>query len=163
MEVVQTNIESHELDVEDQVKKEGYHIRHMAQRPPGISYGYRIEHERMTIEFYSDSEHKADAYHGGYLFVPFFQDGNLLIFDAQSTLTDSVYAKEDRGHYSNVMGKALAMRAGVKHLCLFHIEPCADDEKLAFIETSNQRYDYLHDVSYPLKTSHACHGPEIEV
>jgi hypothetical protein len=45
MEVVQTNIESHELDVEDQVKKEGYHIRYMAQRPPGISYGYRIEQD----------------------------------------------------------------------------------------------------------------------
>ena len=65
------------------------------------------------------------------------------MFDAQYTLTESIYPKEDWGHSSHIMGVELAMRAGVNHLCLFHSEPTASDEQLEQIETSTRRYAHL--------------------
>lgn len=163
MEVMQADIQFHEIDVDDQIEIEGYNIRHMAQRHPGTSYGYRIEREDKTIVFSSDSEHKSDAYQDGYPFVDFFRDTDLLIFDAQYTLTESVHVKEDWGHSSNIMGVELAMRSGAKHLCMFHSEPTADDDQLEYIENSTKRYAHLHDESYALQISHAYDGMEIEV
>ncbi len=61
------------------------------------------------------------------------------------------------------MGVALAMNAGAKHLCLFHSEPTASDEKLEYIETRTRRFAHLHDKSYPLKISQACEGLEIDM
>ena len=95
--------------------------------------------------------------------VDFYRAADLLMFDAQYTLTESIYAKEDWGHSSHIMGVELAMRAGVKHLCLFHSEPTASDEQLEQIESSTRRYAHLHDKSYPLKISQAYDGLEIDM
>ncbi|MDP7235126.1 MAG: hypothetical protein QGI34_00155 [Candidatus Latescibacteria bacterium] len=62
---------------------------------PGTSYGYRIEREGKTMVFSSDSEQKSDACDEGYPLVDFFQDADLAMFDAQYTVTESIYAKED--------------------------------------------------------------------
>ena len=160
---MQADIQFHELDVADRIEIEGYDISHIAQRHPGTSYGYRIEREGKTMVFSSDSEHKSDAYDEGHPFVDFYRDADLLLFDAQYTLTESIYAKEDWGHSSHIIGVELAMRAGVKHLCLFHSEPTASDEQLEQIETSTRRYAHLHDKSYPLKISQAYDGLEIDM
>lgn len=163
MEAMQADIRFHELDEADTVDILGFEIDHIAQRHPGISYGYRLERAGKCVVFSSDSEHKSDAYQDGYPFVDFFHNADLLIFDAQYTLTESVYSKEDWGHSSNIMGVELAMRAGVKHLCMFHSEPTTGDDQLEYIEKSTKRYAELHDKSYSLKVSMAYDGMEIVI
>ena len=100
----------------DRIAIEGYDISHIAQRHPGTSYDYRIERESKTMVFSSDSEQKSDTYNEGYPLVDFYQDADLAMFDAQYTVTESIYAKEDWRHSSHIMGVELAMHAGAKHL-----------------------------------------------
>ncbi|MBT5873017.1 MAG: MBL fold metallo-hydrolase [Candidatus Latescibacteria bacterium] len=162
MDVMQADITFHQLNENDPFELNGCRIQSMQQHP-GISYGYRLSRDGKVVVFSSDSEHKSDAHDDKYPFIEFFSDADLLIFDAQYTLTDSLYAKEDWGHSSNIMGVELAMRAGVKHLCLFHSEPTASDDELDQILESTKRYAVLHDSSYELDVSHAYDGMELDI
>lgn len=109
----------------------GYDIRSIQQDHPGVSYGYRFEKEGRVFVHSTDSEHKQGMVQkDDYPFVEFFKDADLLVFDAQYNLAESLFTKANWGHSSNVMGVELASRAGVKHLCLFHNEPTADDATL---------------------------------
>ena len=75
-------------------------------------------------------EHGPEAQEEEYPFIDLFRDADLLIFDAQYSLADAIGPKETWGHSSNLLGVELAVRAGVKRLCLFHSEPTWDDEAL---------------------------------
>ena len=62
-------------------------------------------------------------------YVEFFREADLLIFDAQYSLTEAL-DKVDWGHSTAMMGAELSYRAGVKRLALFHHDPTSSDEKI---------------------------------
>jgi ribonuclease BN (tRNA processing enzyme) len=62
-------------------------------------------------------------------YVDFFQDADLLVFDAQYTLNDA-RDRVDWGHSSPLMGAEFAHRAGVRRLALFHHDHLADDQAI---------------------------------
>ena len=150
----------------------GFKITSIKQDHPGVSYGYRFEKDGKIFVFSSDSEHKLDAARPDYPFVSFFKNADLLVFDAQYSLADATFNKEDWGHSSNVMGVELAARAKVKHLCMFHNEPTASDSDLdEFLMNSKMYGDIYHAETqkpkdgkdYPEKISLAYDGLSLEL
>jgi phosphoribosyl 1,2-cyclic phosphodiesterase len=126
---------------------------------PGKSFGYRIDYNGSSLVYAADSEYKRMDPTSTQVYVEFFRGADLLIFDAQYTLTD-VLDKADWGHSSPLMGAELAHRAGVKRLALFHHDPLADDQ--AIYAGLKQAETYLAKRGSDCQVVVASEGMEIE-
>src|SRR5215472_12763750 len=82
----------------------GVAVTSMRQRHGGDSYGYRFAAHGKSIVYSTDSEHRLDDSVEADGFVKFFDNADLVIFDAMYSLADAVSIKEDWGHSSNVVG-----------------------------------------------------------
>jgi phosphoribosyl 1,2-cyclic phosphodiesterase len=96
---------------------------------PGKSYSYRIEYDSASLVYATDAEYKHVDRNSTQVFVDFFRNADLLIFDAQYSLHEAL-DKTDWGHSSPIMGAELAHRAGVQRLALFHHDPLSDDRTI---------------------------------
>lgn len=96
---------------------------------PGQAYGYRIEDEHTCLVCASDAEYKQVDPSSTEAYVDFFQGADLLIFDAQYSLSEAL-DHLDWGHSTAMMGAELAYRAQAKRLALFHHDPSSSDEKI---------------------------------
>lgn len=96
---------------------------------PGECYGYRIEYGGQSLVYATDSEYKEMTPASTQAFVDLFQNADLIIFDAQYSLSESL-DKSGWGHSSPLMGAEFAYRAKARRLALFHHEPLSDDEAL---------------------------------
>lgn len=96
---------------------------------PGLAYGYRIEDGTSSLVCASDAEYKQVDPASTESYVKFFQEADLLIFDAQYNLTEAL-DKPDWGHSTPMMGAELAYRAKAKRLALFHHDPTSNDAKI---------------------------------
>jgi len=96
---------------------------------PGVAYGYRIEDGQSCLVVATDSEYKRVDPGSTERYVQFFRTADLLILDAQYSLTE-VLDKLDWGHSTAMMGAELAHRAQVKRLALFHHDPTSSDEEI---------------------------------
>ncbi len=139
----------------------GVGVRTMLQRHTGDSYGYRFESQGKVLVYTTDSEHPlADPAHTE-RFVQFFQDADLVIFDAMYSLADSISVKADWGHSSNVVGVELCQLAGARHLCLYHHEPVFDDAAIEAMLAETRRLEEITRGATPLRISAAYDGLEI--
>ena len=66
-------------------------------------------------------------------FVPFCRDADILVHDAQF-LPEEIEVHRGWGHSDYSTALELALKAGVKHLMLFHHEPSRTDQDMALIE-----------------------------
>jgi phosphoribosyl 1,2-cyclic phosphodiesterase len=129
-EDMRATLRTHQLDTrpitlcDGRVKVSSLELSH-----PSRAYAYRFEADDKVFVYASD---------GAYLdlddlslrpFIDFYQDADLLIFDAQFTLSES-FEKRTWGHSSAVFGVELACQANVRKLALFHHDPGADDSLL---------------------------------
>lgn len=103
---------------------------------PGITIGFRLEHEGKVLGYISDHEpygklnarsaftDKEDA-----AIARFVEGADLLICESQYT-ADEYRLKRGWGHstFDDVLD--LATRAGVKRLALFHHDPAHDDDAM---------------------------------
>ncbi len=151
------------LDINKEQMIAGYTVTGMKQNHPGDSYGYCFEKTGKKIVYSSDAEHKADSDSEKYSFIKFFRKADLLIFDAQYTLLDSIDTKENWGHSSNMLGVELSVRSNVKRLCLFHNEHTYDDEDLEKSLLDGRKYAKLYDKNYNLDVHMGYDGLEIEI
>jgi phosphoribosyl 1,2-cyclic phosphodiesterase len=131
------------------------------QRHGGDSYGYRIEGEGKTLVYSTDSEHNLDDEEAVRAFVAFFEEADLVIFDAQYSLAEAMSVKEDWGHSSNMVGVELCQMARAKHLCLYHHEPLLDDEQLAALLRETRRFEEITRGGHRLEVSAAYDGMEL--
>ena len=136
----------------------GMTVTGIRQNHPGDSYGYRFEKAGKAIVYSTDAEHKQAAEHSQYEFVRFFHQADLLIFDAQYSLLDAMDTRENWGHSSNLVGVELAVRAGVRQLCLFHNEHVRDDAALDRVLEDTRKYLKIFDSSSDLKVHMAYDG-----
>lgn len=118
------------LDPGEHYEVEGFEVLAKEQNHPGLSYGYRFERDGRIIVYSTDAEYKFDTDEEERPFIRFFDHADLLIFDAQYPLLDAVTSKEHWGHSHSYQGVELAVKARVKHLCLFHYDPAASDKDL---------------------------------
>jgi phosphoribosyl 1,2-cyclic phosphodiesterase len=117
------------LPVEQWSRIGNLHLYPLRLEHPGGAYGYRILDDRCCIVCATDSEYKRVDATSTAKYRQFFQDADLLIFDAQYSLSE-VLDKYDWGHSSSLMGAEFARRANVKRLALFHHDPTSSDEKI---------------------------------
>lgn len=106
-----------------------FSIRPMSLSHPGSTYGYRIEDGQSCLVLATDSEYKRVDPQSTAAYVQFFQDADLLIFDAQYTFTEAL-DRPDWGHSTAIMGAELAYRAQAKRLALFHHDPSSSDDQI---------------------------------
>lgn len=114
-------------------------VTYLELNHPSLAYAYRFEVDGKILVYASD---------GAYLdlddvslspFAEFFADADLLIFDAQFTLSES-FEKRTWGHSSAVIGVELAAKAKVKRLALFHHDPNSDDAMLEHMLQVGKEY-----------------------
>jgi phosphoribosyl 1,2-cyclic phosphodiesterase len=141
----------------------GFRVTAKRQRHTGDSYGYRFERDGRAVVYSTDSEHKLDDPAATRAFAEFFRDADLVIFDAQYSLADSISIKEDWGHSSNVVGVELCQMARARHLCMFHHEPTYDDAKIASMLAETRRLEEITRDGHTVQVSAAWDGMEIDL
>ena len=130
----------------------------IAQSHPGDSYGYIFKCGGKKVVYSTDSEHKSQSDDAEYPFIKHFRDADILILDAQYTLLDAIDKKENWGHSSNLSAVELAVRSGVRRLCLFHNEHTFNDDKLDEVLSSTRKYLRLYAPSSEIEVSVAYDG-----
>jgi len=111
---------------------------------PGASYSFRIEDaDGSVIVYASDAEYKHLDKVKIKDYLEFFNEADILIFDAHFTLGD-LFNKEDWGHSSAFIGLEMAVEAGVKNMVMFHHEPSySDDELIKLLRKANEYNDII--------------------
>ena len=153
----------HTLEPDKTYDIAGLAVRGIKQNHPGDSYGYCFSRDGKKVVYATDAEHKIDADDEEADFIDFSGNADLLIFDAQYTLEDASGEKANWGHSSNLVAVELAIKAGVKRLCLYHSEHTYDDENLDQFLDETREYLKKRAASRPLKIDLAYDGLEIEV
>jgi phosphoribosyl 1,2-cyclic phosphodiesterase len=141
----------------------GMQVSIMLQRHSGDSYGYRFTSGGRTVIYTTDSEHTLEDAKETGIYVNFFRDADVVIFDAMFSLADAISVKADWGHSSNIVGVELCQMAGARQLCLFHHEPIHGDDAIARILAETQRYEAITRTTKPLLVTAAYDGMEIEL
>jgi phosphoribosyl 1,2-cyclic phosphodiesterase len=141
----------------------GFEVVPILQNHPGDSYGYRFEHDGKNIVYSTDCEHCGDVNAPDYRFIDCFRNADLLIIDAQYDLGNAGYLKENWGHSSNIDAVELGVRAGVRHICLFHNEPTVNDTDLQIFLENTRLYLTRYAEDSPMQVSLAYDGLEINV
>jgi ribonuclease BN (tRNA processing enzyme) len=116
---------------------------------------------RWTAARSTDSEHKLDDLENTRGFADFFRDADLVIFDAQYSLAESVTIKADWGHSSNIVGVELCQMARARRLCLYHHEPVLDDEQIAAVLRETRRLEEITRGDHRVEISAAYDGMEV--
>ena len=104
-------------------------ISSIALDHPSRAYAYKFETDDQIFIYASDGAYHDLDEDAIRPYVEFFKGADLLIFDAQFTLSES-YEKRTWGHSSAVIGVEIACQAAVKRLALFHHDPAATEEQL---------------------------------
>jgi phosphoribosyl 1,2-cyclic phosphodiesterase len=141
----------------------GVRVTPAQQMHSGDSFGYRFEVGGKSVVYTTDSEHKLENRAQTERFVRFFQEADLVVFDAMYSLADAISVKADWGHSSNIIGVELCQMARAKHLVLFHHEPAYDDDAIEGILRETRRFEELTRGTQPLQVSAAFDGLEVDV
>ncbi len=118
------------------VKASYHYLNH-----PGITIGFRFEHDGKIVSYISDHEPYGKLNASGEYAVKedaavarFVEGSDLLICESQYT-ADEYKVKKGWGHstFDDVLD--LAQKAGVKRLALFHHDPSHDDDIMSALES----------------------------
>jgi len=102
-------------------------VRSLRANHPGICVGYRLFSPDGLITFFPDVEPRAGGNDRD--MIEFVRDSDVLILDSQYDKAE--YTKHvGWGHGCVDDSVALALKANVKELCLFHHDPDHDDKRI---------------------------------
>lgn len=142
----------------------GINVIAKRQLHSGDSYGYRFESPDRTVVYSTDAEHPPQDLAARQATVNFFAKADLVIFDAMYSLAESVSAKADWGHSSNVLAIELCQAAQAKRVALFHHDPAHDDQQLSRLLKETQRLEQItRGANLPLAVVSAYDGLTIEL
>ena len=139
-----------------------FDIASMPLHHPGISYAYRIGDGKSSVVYATDGEYRDLTEEALQNYLNFFKDSQLIIFDSQFTLEETM-RKEGWGHSSSLEGVDFALKSNIKRLALYHHEPSYDDLKLREIVEKTRRYFKLIGNGKTLDIVLAQEGMEIEI
>ncbi len=128
LDYMRAKIEFVRLNEGETVEVAGAQVTNILQSHPGNSYGYRVDANNGSFVFSSDIEIKVLSPRGRD-YINFIRDADVLVFDSQYALS-TVWDKRDWGHSSPIIGKEIAMQAGISQLVLTHHDPANDDQKI---------------------------------
>ena len=158
---LKANIEFNKVTPGKTIEVGGYEVSAIKQYHSHDSYGYRFEADGKALVYSTDSEHKHDDLEGDRLFIDFFNEADLVIFDTMYSLADTMTIKQDWGHSSNVVAVDLCARAGARRVAMFHHEPIHDDEEIHTIHAETVRYEELARKNRGLEVLCAYDGMEV--
>ncbi|MBY8976472.1 MBL fold metallo-hydrolase [Rhodobacteraceae bacterium NNCM2] len=163
-EVLGAEIHFHTIDCDSLHEINGFEVQPFLLQHSGDAYAYRIKRGGGDVVYASDGEHKPHLVRDEYPYVDFIRGTQLLIFDAQYSLAETVSIKEDWGHSSNFVGVELALLGGVKRLLFVHHEPLNTDEKIdAIVAEARQIERMMRENREPVEVAAAYDGLEIEL
>jgi len=102
-------------------------VRAQRSNHPGLCFGYRLFSPDSLIVYFPDSEPRAGGEDKEML--EFIRDADVLILDSQYDAAE-YQTHVGWGHGCLDDSVALALKAGVRRLCLFHHDPDHDDKKI---------------------------------
>jgi ribonuclease BN (tRNA processing enzyme) len=125
---------------------------------PGVTVGYRLSSPDGIVAFFPDTEPRPGGDDRD--MIEFIRDADVLILDSQYDRAE--YKKHSGwGHGCVDDSVALALKAGVKKLVLFHHDPDHDDRKMdALVKTARQ---LVAKAKGKLKVEAAREGMEIKL
>ena len=113
----------------------GWHrVRH-----PGGCVAYSVLDGKKKFIFSTDTELRPQDFEKNEENVAFYSGSELIIIDAQYTMTDSI-EKIGWGHSTFSLAIDFATSWGIRQLALFHHEPTYNDKKILAIQSSAQHY-----------------------
>src|SRR5262249_4595876 len=95
---------------------------------PGGSFGYRFEAGGKALAIGVDGEYKRLTPKELGKDLPYYQNLDLLVFDAQYEMGE-LASRFDWGHCSPPIGVDLALREGIRNIILTHHDPRSSEEK----------------------------------
>jgi phosphoribosyl 1,2-cyclic phosphodiesterase len=101
-----------------------FHLDH-----PGQAYGYRFDAGGRSVAVGVDNEYRRHTRADLAADLPYYQNLDLLLFDAQYTPAE-LADRSHWGHCTPRRGVDLALREGIGTLLLSHHDPSSDDAKL---------------------------------
>ncbi len=110
---------------------------------PGGSFGYRFEKDGQSLVIGIDGEYKRINQQDLGKDLPFYQNLDLILFDAQYEMAEYT-SKFDFGHCTPTIGADLAMREGIKNIILAHHDPWSTDPKLVNMAEQTREYIKKH-------------------
>jgi phosphoribosyl 1,2-cyclic phosphodiesterase len=119
----------HDLDDGDHLAIGDAKVRARRIRHPGATLGYRIEADGQSMVYIPDHQQASGDEPDDDGALELCEGADLLVHDAQYTDFELVH-KRKWGHSTVDYAVALAARAGVGQLVLFHHDPSHDDEAL---------------------------------
>lgn len=141
----------------------GLTVRAKLQRHAGDSYGWRFEKDGKSVVYSTDSEHKLDDQAESAGFVEFFNQADVVIFDAMYSLADAISVKADWGHSSNIVGVELCQMARARRLVMFHHEPAYDDGRIQQVLEETRRFEEITRDGHAVEVLSAWDGMELVV
>jgi len=131
---------------------------------PGGAFGIRIEDDGKVFVFTSDCEFGINEIDEIHTYDNFFNNADVLVFDAQYTFHESLTDKITWGHSSASIAIDIAAKYGVKNLILFHHDPNYNDEKLNSVISNARSYINANKkVGETLKLDLAYEGMEFDL
>jgi phosphoribosyl 1,2-cyclic phosphodiesterase len=106
---------------------------------PGGSFGYRIEAGGKSCAIGVDSEYKRLSREELGKDLPFYQNLDMLLFDAQYEMSE-LATRFDWGHCSPNIGVDLALREKIKCLIFTHHDPWSGEDKLRRMHANATNY-----------------------
>ena len=106
---------------------------------PSRAFAFRFEADGAAFVYASDGAFPDASNPEAEKYIQFFQNADLVIFDAQFSLAESSN-KPAWGHSSGVTGVDLACRARAKRLALFHHDPSASEAHLEELLLASQKH-----------------------
>lgn len=133
-------IEFHQLQLYDTQTIDTFQVTPFLLDHPGKAYGYCVEKggKRVSTAFDTEcirtNEKELGQDHA------YYQNLDLLVFDAQYKLREVVSDKMNWGHASPSFGVDLALRENIKNVVMFHHDPNVSYRELAQRAAEVQRY-----------------------
>lgn len=138
-------------------------IANKRMRHPGGAFGFRIEEKGKSFIYTSDCEFNVDEMNDIDTYKSFFQDADVVVFDAQYTFNEFI-DKIDWGHSPASVAIDIASIFNIKRLILFHHDPDYSDEKLDEVLSNSKTYMSINTrKSGSLKLEIAKEGMVIEL
>ncbi len=107
---------------------------------PGGAFGVRIEDGDGVFVYTSDCEFSINEIDDIHAYEDFFKNADVLVFDTQYTIHESLTDKLTWGHSSASIAIDIAARYNVKRLVLFHHDPNYSDDKLNSVVSDAKSY-----------------------
>ena len=142
---------------------QGVSVTAHLQRHAGDSYGWRFTTGGKSVVYTTDSEHRLEDETERERFVRFFDQADVVIFDAMYSLADAISVKADWGHSSNIVGVELCQAARVGRLVMFHHEPAYNDTQIAQVLAETRRFEEITRDGHVLEVLSAWDGLELSL